>query len=248
MLRRDRWIALVGLLALTLGAWLYLAWVATDMNSMSSAMAPGLRAWTAAETGLMFVMWSVMMVAMMLPSAAPMILLHARVQRTAGAAHPHRATWAFTGGYLVVWTLFSAGATGVQCALERLLLLSPAMVTVDRRLGAAVLLVAGLYQLTPLKYACLNHCRSPLRLVTEHWRAGVGGAFQMGLRHGVYCVGCCWILMGLLFVGGVMNLAWIAVIAGFVLVEKLAPGGRLIARASGVLLLVAAGLLLTVWA
>ena len=230
---------------LALLSWAYLAWLAADMSSLVGGMAPRLRAWTPAEFVLVFLMWAIMMVAMMLPSAAPMILLHARVQRQAGTAATHLATWTFTAGYLVAWSVFSLGATALQWGLEKAALLSPMMVTTDHRLGAAVLAVAGGYQLTPLKHACLEHCRSQLHFVSQHWRPGAGGALRMGLHHGAYCIGCCWFLMALLFVGGVMNLVWIAVIAGFVLVEKVAPHGRRVARASGVVLIVAALFLLT---
>ncbi len=236
---------MAGLMLLAILAWAYLAWLAAGMNSMAAGMAPRLRAWTVVEFVLMFVMWAIMMIAMMLPSAAPMILLHARVQRQAGAAATHLSTWAFAVGYLTAWTLFSFGATALQWGLEQAALLSPMMATTDRRLGASVLLVAGIYQLTPLKYACLEHCRSPLQFVSEHWRPGVVGALKMGLHHGMYCIGCCWFLMALLFVGGVMNLVWIAVIAGFVLIEKVAPHGRRVAHASAVALLAAALFLLT---
>ncbi len=231
-------------------AWAYLFLLASGMEPMGTGGAartvggavlePALRTWTATEFAAMFVMWAIMMVAMMVPSAAPMILLHARVQRQADVDWPGWSTWAFTGGYLTAWTGFSLVATLLQFLLERAALLSPMMVATSRWFGAGVLLAAGLYQLTPLKQACLQHCRSPLAFVTAHWRPGVRGAFAMGLHHGSYCVGCCWFLMALLFVGGIMNLLWIAFIAGFVLLEKLAPAARLVVRTSGVLLIGAA--------
>lgn len=192
----------------------------------------GVRAWTWTDAWLMFLMWTVMMVGMMVPSAAPMTLLYGAVARKAAArGSPLAPTAVFVAGYLSMWALFSAAATAAQWGLERAALLSPAMVATSPALGAALLIAAGIYQLTPLKRACLRHCRSPAHFMSGHWRDGTAGAFRMGLEHGVYCLGCCWVLMGLLFVGGVMNLLWIAAIALFVLVEKLVPrgagGGRL---------------------
>jgi predicted metal-binding membrane protein len=136
-------------------------------------------------------------------------------------------------GYLVVWTGFSALATTLQWALEQATLLSAMMVSTSPLLGGALLITAGAYQMTPLKQACLIHCRSPVQFLSSHWRKGTGGAFRMGLAHGLYCLGCCWVLMVLLFVGGVMNLLWIAALAGFVLAEKIIPRGVLFGRIMG---------------
>ena len=190
--------------------------------------------WTAGYFGVMFAMWAVMMVAMMLPSAAPMILLYLKIARqgeSRGGAQ--RATGLFVLGYVAVWTTFSLGTTAAQWGLDTQSLLSPMMDAASRTLAGALLVAAGIYQLTPLKQSCLRRCRSPLDFVMTHWRAGAAGAFDMGVRHGAYCVGCCWGLMLLLFVGGVMSLAWIAGIAALVLIEKVVRGGPWLARIAG---------------
>jgi predicted metal-binding membrane protein len=218
---------LAGLAGVTALAWAYLLSMASEMGSMPMpAEAMALRPWSALDFGLMFLMWAVMMVGMMVPSATPMALLYAAVARKAAReGSPLPPTAIFLSGYVVMWTAFSAAATLAQWALERAALLSPAMVATSPVLGAALLVAAGLYQLSPAKDACLRHCRAPARFIAEHWRPGMGGALRMGLEHGVYCLGCCWILMGLLFVGGVMNLLWVAAITLFVLLEKFLPGG-----------------------
>ncbi|MGH7880582.1 MAG: DUF2182 domain-containing protein, partial [Candidatus Binataceae bacterium] len=189
---------------------------------------------------LMFLMWAVMMVAMMLPSAAPMIETYTRVAPARGAAAGR--VWIFAAGYVVIWTAFSAIATVAQLWLQRLGVVTNAM-TATPVVGAVLLLAAGVYQLTPLKTLCLSQCRSPVGFLMTHWRAGSSGAFRMGLQHGVICFGCCAMLMILLFVFGVMNLVWVAALALLVLLEKVLPGGRLIARVSG-LAMVAAGVIL----
>lgn len=171
-----------------------------------------------------FVMWGVMMVAMMLPSAAPMILLHARIDRTPSSGRRLAHSLIFACAYLLVWTGFSAFATLAQALLIDLGLLSAASLAVgDRTLAAALLVVAALYQLSPAKAACLDQCRSPIHFVMRYWSPGVAGALRLGLAHGLACVGCCWGLMLLLFVAGVMNLAWVAAVAAIVLAEKLVP-------------------------
>jgi predicted metal-binding membrane protein len=247
VLRRDRWIVLGGLAGITALAWAYLVAMAIGMGDMPMAMGEAMMTvevapWGALDFALMFLMWAIMMVGMMVPSAAPMILLFAKVsrQRTERAG-PFTPTGAFVAGYVAVWTGFSLTATGLQWALEQAALLSPMMMaSTSPLLGGGLLVLAGLYQWTPLKDVCLRHCRSPLHFLLHGWLRGVGGAFRMGLEHGAYCVGCCWVLMGLLFVAGVMNLLWVAAIAGFVLLEKVAPAGARLGRLSG-LLLVAAG-------
>jgi len=175
----------------------------------------------------------VMMVAMMLPSAAPMVLLFAaisRKQREAGK--PFVPTVIFLAGYLAVWGLFSVLATGAQWGLEAAGF-APMTSGAGARLGGAILIAAGLYQLTPLKQACLSHCRSPILFLTSHWRPCRAGAWRMGLAHGAYCLGCCWFLMALLFVGGIMNVIWIAALALYVLFEKIVPAGHWLAYAAG---------------
>lgn len=204
--------------------------------------------WTPGYALLMFSMWWLMMIAMMLPSAAPMVRLHAAVTRKglaraddAGPNAPsHRllsATTAFIAGYLVMWGAFSLVAVVAQWALERGELLSAMMMSTSRFLGSGLLLAAGLWQLTPLKTVCLRHCRSPISFLSSHWRPGVGGAFRMGIEHGVFCLGCCWLLMALLFYGGVMNLIWIIGLALFVLAEKMMPAGVAFGRVTGLLLI-----------
>jgi predicted metal-binding membrane protein len=204
--------------------------------------------WTPGYALLMFLMWWLMMIAMMLPSAAPMVLLHAAITRKglavaddAGSNLPsHRllpATTAFIAGYLLMWGGFSLLAVVAQWALQRREFLSAMMMPTSRFLGSGLLLAAGLWQLTPLKTVCLRHCRSPIGFLSAHWRPGVDGAFRMGIKHGVFCVGCCWFLMALLFYGGVMNLLWIIGLAFLVLTEKLVPAGVVFGRITGLLLI-----------
>ena len=219
-------------------AWVYLIVMALSMDEMS--MTAGemmrLRPWSGLDFLLMFLMWAVMMVGMMVPTAVPMTLIYAAVARKAASrATPLAPTAVFVAGYIVMWCLFSVAATVVQWLLDQAALLSPMMVSNSSALGAGLLIAAGLYQWTPFKDACLRHCRSPAHFFARHWRSGAVGAFRLGLEHGAYCLGCCWVLMGLLFLGGVMNLLWIAAITFFVLLEKLSPwgvqGGRVVGGA-----------------
>jgi predicted metal-binding membrane protein len=238
---RDRLAVLGGLAGITVAAWVYIVVTAHrmvtgsgGMNSQSMDAMTGVKPWTATEFGLTFVMWALMMVAMMVPTAAPMTLMYAAVARKAAAQHnPLAPTFVFVTGYITMWATFSLVATVAQHALDQAALLSPMMVSASARLGAAILIAAGLYQLTPLKNACLKNCRAPAHFISRYWRTGNLGAFRMGLRLGAYCVGCCWILMALLFVGGVMNLLWIAAIAIFVLLEKTIPFGDVSGRVVG---------------
>ena len=212
-------------------------------SDMMTVMAP--MAWTPGYAVLMFFMWWIMMVAMMLPSASPMILLFARFNRTQrdkGASYV--PTGVFALGYLLVWAAFSQVAVTVQWGLERGGLLSSMMASTSVTLGAVLLIAAGVYQLTPLKYACLKHCRSPLFFISHHWRPGEWGALRMGLEHGAFCTGCCWFLMALLFYGGIMNLFWIIGLALFVLLEKVAPAGHWVGWVMGVGLIAWGGALL----
>ncbi len=242
ILKRDRIVVVVGLALLTVVSWVYMVYLAWDMQQMDMEMAmPQMQAWTAWDLVLLFIMWAVMMVAMMVPSATPMILLFATINRRRQARRqPFVPTAAFVGGYLLVWTAYSALATLAQWGLHSAALLSPMMVSTSPILGGVLLLAAGVFQWLPLKSTCLNHCRSPIGFITSQWREGPLGALIMGLRHGSYCTVCCWALMALLFVGGVMNLLWVAAIAAFVLIEKAAPAGIWVSRVAGVLL-VAAG-------
>jgi len=208
-----------------------------DMTS-AGAMMEMQRAWSTSYFILMLFMWWVMMLAMMLPGAAPMILLYSAVNRkNRERGNAFAATGIFVAGYLVTWSVFSFLATILQWTLEQAALLSPMMASTSVWFGAGILIAAGVYQFTPLKQACLKHCQSPLSFLMNHWRPGQWGAVIMGLEHGVYCLGCCWLLMGLLFFGGVMNLFWIAGLAVFVLIEKLLPSGAWVSRIGGALLI-----------
>ncbi|MBM1173854.1 DUF2182 domain-containing protein [Microvirga arabica] len=253
VLRRDRVVVLAALGALAALAWAYVLWLAAAMDGSHTAMTdmsgmgmsemnmaemagPSLRAWGATDFGFMFAMWAVMMVGMMLPSAAPMVLIYAGVARQAQARHkPFAATAWFVGGYLLAWTIFALVATLVQWSLEQALVLTPMMKSASTALGGAILIAAGVYQWTPLKDACLSQCQSPLLFIQRHggFRREPQAALRLGTEHGLYCIGCCWALMALLFVGGVMNVLWITGIAILVLVEKLTPAGWWIARITG---------------
>ncbi len=244
LLHRDQVLVAFCLATVTLLSWGYLLTGAgMEMPSMSARMetaqAPG---WSPAQAVLMFIMWWVMMVAMMLPSAAPMILLFSSVAKRASKPG---STSIFVSGYLLIWGGFSVVATLMQWQLAQTGLLT-GMRANSQMLAGLLLLVAGFYQLTPAKHACLKHCQSPLQFVTEHWRPGPHGALLMGLQHGSYCLGCCWALMALLFVGGVMNLAWIGGLAAYVLIEKLIPKWRYLNLLSACLLITAGVILLGV--
>jgi predicted metal-binding membrane protein len=249
VLRRDRGIVLAALAIITAIAWADLAWLADDMAmggmdmtgfrmipAGRSLMMPASEPWQRIEFGYVFAMWVLMMIGMMTPSVAPMILIYARVGRQAATqAKPFAASGWFAAGYLLAWTSFSLVATSLQWALERAALLTPMMESASNILGAIVLILAGLYQWTPLKEACLAYCQSPLRFIQQQggFRGDRGGAVALGFRHGIYCIGCCWALMALLFIGGVMNLLWIAALAILILLEKLTPLGRVVARIAG---------------
>ena len=243
LLRRDRLLVAAGLTFAVALSWSWLVPMARDMYGSMSGAAAWMMAdeWDLPYAAAMFGMWATMMLGMMLPSAAPTILLYARVARSGEQPQaPVLQTYAFTAGYLLVWTAFSAMSTALQWLLSRTGLLSPMMETTAPVLGAAILFAAGVYQLTPVKRSCLARCRSPVASIVEHWRDGTGGALRMGLRHGADCFGCCWALMLLLFVGGVMSLAWIALLAIAVLAEKLLPLGDRAGRVGGWLLIAAA--------
>jgi predicted metal-binding membrane protein len=246
VLRRDRIVVIAGVVLLLALAWGWLlAGAGMEMSALDMTRMAGMdgwlmepAVWSPAYFILIFAMWSVMMVAMMLPSAAPMLLLFARVNRRDKAAGaPLLPTASFTAGYLLVWVGFSALASALQWSLESARMLSPMLETTNRWVGFGILIAAGLWQLTPLKTVCLRHCRSPFGFLIGNWRDGARGALRMGLEHGAYCLGCCWFLMALLFFGGVMNLYWIAGIAVFVLLEKVIPHGHWMSRAAGVALL-----------
>jgi predicted metal-binding membrane protein len=244
--RPDRAAVWVGLGGLSLLSWAYLAWLSGEMGGVPlGSDLLTVRAWSSVDFAFSFLMWSVMMVGMMLPTALPMTLVYAAVARKAlRQGTPVASTGVFVAGYVAMWSLFSAAAALVQWGLELASLLSPMMVSRSPLLGAALLGAAGVYQLSPWKDRCLEQCRAPAQFISTYWRPGAAGAFRMGLRHGAFCLGCCWALMGLLFVGGVMNLLWIAVITAFVLAEKLLPGGALGGRVAGAGMLGSAGWLM----
>ena len=249
VLQRDRAVVLASLLLLSLLAWSYLVWFSGTMEMMPSVMmmgmpgmAPYFQEWSSFHFLAMFAMWSVMMVGMMTPSVAPMVLLYAGVARSARKSGKVFAPTAwFVAGYLLVWTVFSALVTLVQWRLHAATLLSPRMVSTSPIFGGAMLIAAGIFQFTPLKHACLAHCRTPLQFLMTNWREGYAGALKMGLQHGIACTGCCWLLMVLLFVGGVMNFAWIALLMILVLLEKIVPRAIILTRASGLLMILAGG-------
>ena len=244
-LRRDRYIVLAVLAAITLLAWAYLVYLAPGMSRMDSVGELGSMALAGRSMGfgpvamvLMFLMWAVMMVGMMVPSAAPMILAFAQINRRRRQLdNPYVPTSVFLAGYLLVWAVFSVAATLAQFALIFTMLSYSIAANASPIIGGVLLLVAGAFQISPLKSACLRHCRTPMGFITNDWREGRRGALLMGLHHGGYCLGCCWALMGLLFLLGVMNLLWIAALAAFVLLEKVAPAGVWVGRAAGVGLL-----------
>jgi predicted metal-binding membrane protein len=226
-------IAVLGL-AVTL-AWAYLAWMAWGMRHMDVAMAlmPGMVDWSALDLLLVWAMWALMMAGMMLPTAAPMLLAFDAMARRVNPPRPPAHTLAFATGYLAVWATFSVAATLLQWGLLERRLVSPMMASTSPWLGGALLILAGAYQFTPWKMTCLALCRSPLGFLVKEWRRGLRGAVGMGVRHGVFCLGCCWALMALLFVLGVMNLLWIVALTLLVLTEKTLPAARWLVRASG---------------
>jgi predicted metal-binding membrane protein len=243
-LRYDRTPMMVLLIALPLVSWMWIVVMARDMyGPMTGASAWMMTAvWDVRHLALLWAMWAVMMVGMMLPSASPLLLLYGSVARRSatGASAASRQIYALAAGYLAVWAVFSLGATALQRLLAMLLYISSMMEVTSPVVGAALLLIAGVYQLTPIKQACLRTCQSPLGFLMSRWRTGGAGAFRLGVEHGALCVGCCWALMLLLFVGGVMNLAVIAVLTALVVFEKLTPFGAQGARISGVVLIAAA--------
>jgi predicted metal-binding membrane protein len=239
----DRVSTTVLLIALPLVCWMWIAVMAHDMyGPMTGASAWMMTAtWDTAHLLLLWAMWAVMMAGMMLPSASPLVLLYGAMTRRSATepAAASRQIYALAAGYLAAWTLFSLGATALQHVMGRLLLISSMMEVTRPRVGAALLLVAGAYQLTPIKQVCLRTCQSPFGFLMSRWRTGVTGALRIGLEHGFFCVGCCWALMLVLFVGGVMNLGVIAALTAFVAFEKLAPVGLHGPRIAGALLMAA---------
>lgn len=243
-LRHDRLIVLAALGGVAAVAWLYMIHEARAMDATGvchcAGMAmsgPDVKPWAAGAIMPLFLMWAEMMVAMMIPSAAPMILTFAMVNRKRREQErPFVPTGLFLLGYLIVWTAFSFAAAVAQWALHGAALLTPMMESSSPLLGGGLLIIAGIFQWTPWKHACLSHCRSPLQFLLADWREGPGGALAMGIKHGAFCAGCCWMLMALLFVAGVMNMLWVAAITILVLLEKIAPQSWRLRHAVGAVL------------
>jgi predicted metal-binding membrane protein len=235
---RDRALVFVALLALAALAWsytIYLGLLSPTVSTGAGMANPTMMAWSATDSIFMFVMWVVMMFAMMLPSVTPTVMIYERVRaRRERVGRPFAPTGAFVAGYLLVWASFSLAATVLNWSLHEVGALSSMMGRLAPTTGGLLLIGAGLFQWTPLKEACLAHCRSPMGFLTANWRDGSVGALRMGLHHGAYCLGCCWMLMVLLFVLGIMNLPWVAVLAIVVLAEKVLPFGRYLNRGLGV--------------
>lgn len=255
LLRREQAIVVAAVSLLIVLAGLYTVFgigmnmTALEMTGMARAIGAPMQMGTGPHWGfgyavLLFFMWWIMMIAMMLPSASPMILLYARAHR-----HEHKAgkirnrtapTASFALGYLLIWLAFSIVATAAQWGMEKASLLHAMMMwSINSALSAFVLIAAGLYQFTPVKNVCLKHCRSPVQFLAENFRPGAAGAIRMGVSHGLFCLGCCWALMALLFVGGAMNLVWIAGLTLFVMLEKIAPYGHKVAQVAGMALIAA---------
>ena len=248
LLRRDRWFVIGGLVLICALSWFYLlSGAGTGMNTAELTTwqfpppvhgATSSSPWDASYWLIMVSMWWIMMIAMMMPSAAPVVLLYARVyrhaQRQGQIESPYVPTTSFVAGYLLAWFVFSLAVTSLQWSLDSSGLFNAmTMWSSNLVMSGTLLIAAGVYQFLPLKHACLKHCRSPADFVSRHWRRGRAGAAVMGIQHGIHCLGCCWLIMALLFVGGIMNLVWIAGLAVFVLAEKLAPEGHAIGRAAG---------------
>jgi predicted metal-binding membrane protein len=246
-LRYDRTAAVVLVVLLPVVCWAWIVAMARDMyGPMTGASAWMMTTnWDLPHLLLLWAMWIVMMTGMMLPSASPLVLLYGAAARRSAQGTAGRDIYALTAGYLIIWAGFSLLATVLQRGLAVLLLSSPMMESTSSRVAGTFLLIAGLYQLTPLKHACLRTCRSPLGFLLSRWRSGWSGALSLGLEHGLYCVGCCWALMLLLFAGGVMNVTVIVALTAFIGLEKLAPLGAHAARIGGVLM-IAAGLWMVV--
>ena len=226
----------VGLwLALAVLGWAGLAWLAFDMaHPLAKLTMPMTPRWSAANLLAIVAMWAVMMAAMMLPSALPMVQAFVGLCRRNGQRARSRQ---FVCAYLLVWVICSVAATAAQWLLQAVGWVNPMIVSTSAMLSGTLLLIAGTYQFSPLKRICLARCRTPIGFLVGEWRAGRFGGFAMGWRHGLICLGCCWALMALLFVGGVMNLAWIAALSIVVAVEKLAPRGERVATLLGLALL-----------
>lgn len=239
VLKRDKLLLFLSLIFITALSWFYMFHLAGKMDHASMSVMPQMMKWDLVRFLLTFIMWFVMMIAMMVPSVTPAVFIFSSVyKKRVENEKPFAPSWIFLLGYLTIWLVFSFFATTIQWFLHNIALLSPMMKTTDNLLGGLILIGCGIFQWSSFKYACLKHCRTPLDFLMEEWREGKLGAYIMGLRHGSYCLGCCWLLMLLLFLTGVMNLLWVALIALFVLIEKTAPKGIWISRFTGVILIV----------
>jgi predicted metal-binding membrane protein len=243
LLKRDRIVIIFCLILISLLAWLYIIYLYRqmfymNMDALFFAM-PMTPAWTATDFILLFLMWFVMMIAMMTPSVAPLILIFAMVNRKRKEQqNPFVPTGYLLAGYFFIWAAFSLLATSLQWLLQHISLLTPEMRITSKILGGSILIVAGIFQFTPLKQACLNYCRTPVDFIHRNWKEGKTGGMRMGIENGIYCVGCCWVLMVLLFVSGIMNLLWVALISLFVLIEKISTQIRWVSPVVGVALII----------
>ena len=237
LLERDRWIAGAGLLLLAALSWVYL--IGMNGGGWSFLMAMPLRhAWTGSDLLLTYLMWVVMMTAMMTPAVAPTILLVATVERRRGQPNPLARAASALLGYFGVWAAACVVATLVQYGLHEAGVTYGAMSPLRSPVAAVgVLILVGLFELSPGKAACLRLCRSPIDTIAQYWRQGPGGSVRLGLRHGLYCLGCCWALMLVLLVTGVMNLIWVGILSALVLAEKLVPRWLLLSRLAGIAIL-----------
>lgn len=221
------------LLGLAVLGWLLIFWsLANTSSPLVQLTMPMDATWAVSEVAAVWLMWAVMMGAMMLPSAIPMLMVHRRVAAKKNPSIPDSHHW-FLLGYLVCWTIFSAAAAAAQWSFQQAGVLSHMLALRNPAVSGSILMAAGAFQFTPLKTVCLNKCRTPIGFLLTNWRSGRAGAFRMGLDHGKYCIGCCWALMMVLFVGGVMSLTTIAALSSIVLLEKLVPRGDLIAKLGG---------------
>jgi predicted metal-binding membrane protein len=251
LLKRDRIIIISGLLLIFLLAWLYIIYLyrqmfPMNMDALFFAM-PMTSAWTATDFILLFLMWFIMMIAMMMPSVAPLILIFAMVNRKRkDQQNPFVSTGYLVAGYFFIWAAFSLLATFLQWLLQHVSLLAPEMRITSNILGGSILILAGLFQFTPLKKTCLSYCRTPVDFIHRNWKEGKAGAIRMGIENGIYCVGCCWILMALLFVSGIMNLVWVALIALFVLMERVLGQTRVVSPLAGAALIMY-GMIIMLW-
>lgn len=242
VLKKDRLIVLTALSLLCVLSWLYIIYLYNQMHPMNMdalffAM-PMTPRWTWTDFTLLFLMWFVMMIAMMTPSVIPLIVMFAVINRKRRQQqNPYVSSGYLLGGYFLVWAAFSLFATLLQWLLQRASLLNPEMVTTSKVAGGIIMIAAGTFQFTPLKNTCLGNCRSPIGFIHQHWKSGKTGAFRMGIKNGMYCLGCCWILMILLFVSGIMNIFWIIIISLFVLIEKVLPSVKVISLIAGIALI-----------